>query len=450
MTIGFCIIYLSILILITSLYDPASACEIFVIMISALALAILHRNVQNKYVIKLTFLISSVYITSAIIISNTFSETSYFLASDPIRYIASVRNCDSVTTIIRQLQICYLDLADNNGLYNSMLYMIGLLCKTYHVEATSLAITLPQTLFGILTIIMLFRILCNYYSEHEAFKYTLVFGLFSLTFLYSAIIVRDVVLEFLFTVGLAIVLKKFSVWRLVSLFLLVAIVMGIRLYSAVFFCLFIIFYLYQFTNGKKYHIVIKFFSIIALFPILSSAFWGSFWEQSVDEFDLYNTWQNELAFNVGLSGKLRQLPPGLSQLSLMLYSQANPFPPYSVLVSIQGSNWIHIYMGVLILLTSVWWFFISYTAFYFFFLKKDYKKLSLDFRLLYLIALIIVGVSVSMHVDIRRLLPAYPIIYLIYLKYVKSIETIHEIHKGRNILCVFYITVILLYSFIKI
>lgn len=203
--------------IVTGLYDiPACVFMALIAVCSILYARIGPKDTQSERY-SLGAIITLIYIFSSIITSSCFSESEYYLASDPIRYIAMVHYNADYNLILGDLERAYIALSDNNGLYNAMLKFLGILCKDSGHEASSLVITLPQTLFGILTIQTVFRILCLKFNADKSFKYTILYGLCSITLLYSGIIVRDIVIAFLFAVCLETVLKPFKVKGLVVL-----------------------------------------------------------------------------------------------------------------------------------------------------------------------------------------------------------------------------------------
>lgn len=360
-------------------------------------------------------IITLVYMLSAMITSTCFSELDYYLASDPIRYIALVHRSNSFSQILEELKRAYIEFGDNNGLYNSILRLVGILCKYYGYKASSLLITLPQSLFGILTIQTLYRILNIKFSRYKSFKYALIYGICSLTLLYSGIIVRDIIIAFLFANCIEIVLKPFSVRGVFMLGIIMIICIGIRLFSGLFVSIFILYYVFFNVKTQFAKVLIYPIAIFAIIGVGGSAFADEMFTKTSDEIDSYSQWQNQTANTMdGFSGKLRKLPPGISNIALSLFSQMNPFPPYSTLQT-PNLNPAQIYMSCLMTLSAVWWFFISYGLLWFFIIKKGYKRLGIRYNCLFAIAWLLIAVSSTMHVDIRRLIPVYPIIYFLFL-----------------------------------
>jgi len=360
-----------------------------------------------------------------------------------------VHHSTSYDLIWGELEKCYTELGDNNGLYNSILRLIGILCYKNGEIASSFLITLPQTLFGILTVQTVFRIFDNFFVASKAYRYTIIYGLCSLTLLYSGIIVRDITIAFCFTLCINIIVRPFHISGLLKLAVIMLICAGFRLFSGLFIAFFILYYILFSTNSKTKRVFIYSGMIVVLGAIATSAYVEQLFNQTSEEITGYSEWQSDVAGTVdGFSGKLRKLPTGFSNVALSLFSQMNPFPPYSTLMG-DNLTLAQSYMGGLMSLSSIWWFYISYGLLYFLILKRGYKKLEAKYLLLIAIAWILIVVSSTMHVDIRRLIPVYPIIYLMYLyltNYKYNKKTVLQMNSNLTLL---YISLNILYLFLK-
>lgn len=432
-----------------SIIDFPVAIGISLILIVCFLYAKIGSRVNQNQRYSIFAIVSFFYIVSSVITSTCFSEVDFYLASDPIRYIATAHRSFDYQLINDELTKCYLNLSDNNGLYNSIIRFLGIICNRSNTIASPLLMTLPQTLFGILSIQTLFRILSRQFEGKTAYRYTLIFSFCSLFFLYSGIIVRDILIAFSFIICLEVVLQPFRISGLLILILMMVFCIGIRLFSGLFISLFIIYYLFFNIKNQRLRFFLYPILLVVLVVIASSAFADSMFSKTNDEIDTYTQWQSEASSSSdGFSSSLRRLPKGLSNIALFLYSQMNPFPPYSTLlyddISIPQA-----YMSVLMTVTAIWWFFISYSVLYLFILKKGYKRLPFRFSCLLLISWLLILVSSTMHVDIRRLMPVYPIIFFIYLYFRFNIYPSKIISIVSKRLAFVYIGLNLVYLIIK-
>lgn len=426
---------------------PGMVGMVIVLVITGMYSYASDKNLRS-YALSLWITTCFIYLTSAFIISQCFSETEFHLASDPIRYIAAARN-HSINGLIKQLEQTYFELQDNNGLYNFVLFGIGTLCKSCGVVASSFILTLLESLFGILTIITLFRILCKYFPQSRAYSFSIVFGFCSLVLPYSCIIVRDIILTFLFIKAVEIVLSPFSTKGLFYLLLMTLAAFGVRIFSGCFFGVFIVYYLYFSVESRRVKALILPLMIVILMGIASSSFMDEMFTKTSDEITYYNGWQTDEAQHTsGLSGALRKLPAGISNIALLLFSQANPFPPYVTLI-MPDLTFQQFYLSLLFAISAIWWFYVSYSLFYYFFFNKGYKKISIKMRWLFAIAMFLMLVTTYMHVDVRRIMPAYPIIYLLFLLYRHKIEPIKRVKYLQAGLWSGYFVTNLLYLMLK-
>lgn len=435
--------------LILGLIDIPACIGVFII----LSICFLYSRIGSKdYTIQrfeIFALVSFFYIISSYITSSCFSESEYFLASDPIRYIAMVHSSHDYGLITHALERCYIELSDNNGLYNSFLRLIGILCNKNGTEASSFLITLPQTLFGILTIQTVYRILNQFLQSNKVFKYTLVYAFCSLVFLYSGIIVRDIVIAFGYALCVEIIIRPFKISGIIKLAIIMILCMGIRLYSGYFVSFFILYYVFFNVKSGVAKLFLYPIVFVALATVATSAFYDNIKEQTFDEIDKYSQWQYDVASTTdGFSSKLRSLPPVLSNVALSLYSQINPLPPYSTLRD-RNITAAQAYMGSLLTVSAIWWYFISFGLLYLLFLKGGFKRIGKKNIILLAIAWLLIFVSCTMHVDIRRLMPVYPIIYMIFLYCGNTLYREHTIKTMNTSLFMVYFSLNILYLIIK-
>jgi len=439
---------LIVLIVLVGLFNLTNAIGIAVVLTIVWLYAFAYKWDLKSNSVGLCLTISFIYIFSAYISSNCFSASTFHMAADPMHYIRDVAHA-SPKYIIDELEKTYILHGDNNGLYNTMLASISIVCRLCHAQESVFLLTLLQTLFGILTILTLYRILCRFFSQTDSYRYSLIFGCCSLVLTYSCIIVRDIILAFLFTKAVEIILNKFTTQRLIALLFMMIVAFGIRIFSGCFFAIFIVYYIYFGCTNKVAQRFAVPLILLVMLAIGSSSFADEMMNKTSEEVELYNSWQVGTANQTdGLSGTLRKLPVGLSNLALFLYSQANAFPPYSALMnpSLTGPQF---YLSMLFVIPAIWWFYISYSLICYFFLNGGYKKIGVQFRWLYAIALLLILVSTHMHVDVRRIMPVYTIIYLIFLLYRHKIEPPKRIQTTALTLWGVYIGLNVLYIMVK-
>ena len=357
--------------------------------------------------------VTIVYMFSTYIVSFSFDDGNVFVVSDSLRYIYTHRYVSFTSYEVQQYLIsCYVHLSDNNGLYNVCLNYLAQMYKYFFLPVNSMSLAFPHAFFGILCSITLFRIFSSYFPYKEAYKYTIIFSLVSLYHLYSTLILRDIVISYLFLLCIEIVLKEFKLYRLLLLFFYMIIAIGIRLYSGYFVALFILYYIYSQIPKKLRVVIIPIYGIIILWIVLQ--FFTKNVEQTFNELDKYQTFsQTRSEQGGGFLARLQKLPIGIRQVVLTFLSQVWPLPPYSFFV--YAKSFSNVYMAAMVLVYSVWWYFIFYTLAYILFIEKKIRSLSQN-QLVFLGLAILFIMANTAHLDIRRMMPVYPIIYLFYLK----------------------------------
>lgn len=363
--------------------------------------------------VKLFFSVFSVYLLSAYIFSLSFQDNNFFLVSDPIAYYNrefSNTSNHNLNFYLNYLYRCYFEFADNNALYNSYLKLLSTFANKFLGGGSLLYATLAQTVFGILSSTVLYRIFTKYYSANKAYKYTLAFSLLSLFHFYSSVIIRDIIVAYFYLLGFEILLNKYSNRNLIKLVLYLFIIWGIRLYSGLYFFVFIFYFLYIHLRKTRYStVVIPVFLILSISIAYSSNF---ILKQSIDELMLYQEFSIERGEVAGgLSSHLMKLPVGIKQIVLTLYSQFHPFPPYAPMLHV--STLSQFYMSILVFLYSVWWAFVFFSLIIYFSFKRNLIKLTFDNRLLFLISILFIMINTAQP-DIRRMMPVYPYLYLLY------------------------------------
>ena len=130
---------------------------------------------------------------------------------------------------------------------------IAVFVNNYLGGITVYGLTICNTIWGVLSSVVLFRILKRRLDLNRAFSLSLVFALCSLFLFYSTVIIRDIIICFFFLVAFDIVDQKFSLSGVIKLLSIVLIVWGIRLYSGLFLIVFLGYYFYK----RSYNSVFK-------------------------------------------------------------------------------------------------------------------------------------------------------------------------------------------------
>ena len=423
------------LIFLLSVIDGSTAtlaAGIFVIFTGCFLCLSVDKSHKNGAV-KTLFLVAPVYFVVAYIFSLSFDQGSNYVVSDSMRYLQYYQNSTEYFRGIDYLIDTYLKFSDNNGLYNSFIQYWAAVGNLHFGGATVFYMTLSQSLFGIFSSIILYRIIARRYPE-KAVKYAVTFSCLSLFLFYSSVIIRDITMCVFFLYALDYLTQPFRLRRFVLLIIFAFVVWGIRLYSGLFFLVFPATYIILWLTrnmGKRETIFVMVIFGLLLMPVLVTSAIG---EQAQAEVENYDTFSAERNVN-GLFTKMSNLPLGIKQVTLTLFSQISPFPPEGFIKS--AETFSQYVMGIDIWIYELYWFFIVFTFAYLTFFKSKYKLLSKNEIILGVIALSYIVINTA-HPDIRRMMPVYPIIYLFYLVYDNNIAA-SEIQSTRKRLFFLYV-----------
>lgn len=420
---------------------------LLILVVTAFYSRIGDRDAFNQRM-KLALAVLCVYMICSFIFSRSFEDGKFYIVSDSMRYIDFYGKRIQFYMDKSYFIDCYYGLSDSNVLFNATLLGWCIVGNTLLGGTTVFYITLLQTLFGILGIITVFRILNIYFKPEEALKYTFIFACCSLYLFYSCVVIRDIVISFFYILAIEIVLKEYRNRNLILLCVFMLIVWGLRLYSGFFYSIFIALYLYMHAQNSKYKGIAIFFfiavSCVAVIFIAESAAM----DQTFEELEYYEdmTSGSEEAKG-GLIATLYKLPLGLKQLSIMLYSQMAPFPSFSVLMR-PIESFSQLVMTADIIVYEFFWFFIFYILLCSVVRNHVWGGFSMTEKFLIVIAIIFLLANTS-HPDIRRMMPVYPIIYLLFLKSKYYILPASDYVTNKNIMAVVYFLLSFIYLAIK-
>lgn len=399
-----------IIIIVGSLDRSNAAMTICMEMYAAGALfilAFLRKNRKSSF--RLFNIVFSVYIIMAYIVSLSFSANNNFLLSDPSKYIYTYMFRTSYFLTSEDFLNCYLGLADNNFLYNAYLNLMSNYANKSLGGMTVFVMTLCQTVWGILSSLVLYRILIRHYGQQQAFKYTLMFAICSLFLFYSTVIVRDIIIWFFFLCALDIVDSKFSVLGIVILIVLALLAWGIRLYSGVFAFSFVAYYIFARSLNSRFKFPAMLLVLVSLYFTASYVFNSQLMEQTLNELDQYDSFSLERSAG-GVYSQLMQLPTGINHLAVVLFTMIRPLPPFGIF---EGANTLsHFVMSSMQLIAGFFWFVVFYSLLGHLFFRMRIFKIPFEKSVLFILCMVFLMANAS-HPDIRRMLPVYPFLFLL-------------------------------------
>jgi len=387
---------------------------------------------NGKKAFNVVFLI---YMLSAYVVSQSFSVRDHFFVSDSSRYIETYIHRLKFPFDIQDFIYFYFNFADSNLLYNAYLNMMSMFANNELGGMTVYGLTLCQTIWGVLSSVVLFRILARRFDVKQSFQYAVVFAILSQFLFYSTVIIRDIVICFFYLCAFDIVDRKFSLVGLAKLVLIMIIVWGIRLYSGIFVASFIAYYIFVRCRNSRYRYIATFlFAAVVLFAAVASV-GSSLVNQTTEELNHFEELTAERSAG-GMVSKLQSLPPGISNFAIVLFMMIRPMPPFGVYAEVGSfSNFV---MATMLLVAGFFWFVVFYSFGYKLIVKRYITKITLEKVVLLLVCLVFMLANAS-HPDIRRMLPVFPILFVQYAEICQSNdETLFNSGISKN-LVIFYV-----------
>lgn len=258
--------------------------------------------------------------------------------------------------------------------------------------------------------LLLYKIFLLYFHKKIAYIYAIQFALLTVSFAYSFMLLRDIIIAFFYLWVFYIILKKFHLVGILKILLIILIVWQLRLEHALFLLVFLIYYIYY---GLKINKIFLWISIIGLGGALIVLF-SRFFISALATVDRYGTRSESKALEVSdsLGKSLYNLPSPIQEMAFFITSQIRPFPSWNSLSNSSG-----FYDGIVSFLPIVYtlfWFVVVFSLLKMLIVHKVYQNISKELNMLLLICglfLFIVSLGSS---DARRIMAVYPIVFLFY------------------------------------
>ena len=389
--------------------------------------------------------VTIIYTISAFIISRNYSSNHFFLVSDALQYIRwlNLRSAEDNYTIL--ILENYGGLLDKDMLHEVYARMVCIWGNNLLGGTSVFYLTLCHTVFGILAIASLYRIMLLYFDAQKAFKYALVFAVFSPFIYYSSVIIRDIVIAYCFCRGIEIIFKPYKRINYLWLFLYAFVAIGVRLYSGLFMLSFLLVYFIKSDNKKRRTLIVVAVLAILAFVAVSGQLVSDLYLQASDELERYQEFDAEGAAG-GLSGRILALPPVIKQVAMFFYSQMMPFPSYVSMMKAQ--NITQAYEGLLYLVFPIWWYMVFFSFFVLYTLKEGYKKMPFVINIFIILAFVYILMNTA-HIDIRRMMHIYPLFYTVSLLFRKEYFRKKTVASVEKRLFGGYVGLLLVYLVIK-
>lgn len=426
-----------LVVLLLAVVDGAGSAVmlIFTLLVGMLICMTLPQK-QRSSGLNLLAVVFSVYASVAYIASLSFSSNESFYVSDSMRYIESYINRTSFYYSQQDFYDCYFNFSDTNLLFNAYLNEMAMIMNKYLGGMTVYGMTLCLTIFGVLSSLILYKIFLRHLDEKVAYRQVLLFTLCSHFFLYSTVIIRDVIICFLYLIAFDIIDRKFSLKGLLMLFAVVLLSWGVRLYSGVFLISFIWYYLYTKMSSKSAKFIGKFLAVLFGVIIVVAIIGSSLMEQTTEELEVYEE-LSQARSSGGIVSRLMKLPPGISHLCVVFFTMIRPLPPFSSFVGVESFS--NFSIATLSFISGFFWFVCFYT--YVFLAVFNHQLKKLDFNKILLLGIVFLFLLANAsHPDVRRMLPVFPVIYLLMSEAFIDPNNIKSVKKYKNALIVGFLT----------
>ncbi len=239
---------------------------------------------------------------------------------------------------------------------------------------------------------------------------------------------------------------RFSIKRLLLFIPLIIVTLEFRLEMGLF-CFFMPVY-YIYFRGKK-HKNYKFiftsliFIGIAVLGLILNFLMSSI-SSALGSFEGYSNYTEE-NLGEGLGAMLYQLPAGVKQLAITLFSQITPFPAWGKFL-VSETNYEYV-ISFVQFCGAIFWSYIFLFMSFSFTNSKVRKKLSKE-NIVVLIIVLIFLMGNSSEMNTRRILCIYPLIFILYLNIRQMLPNRKRMYYSYSSLAL-YSALSVVYFFVK-
>ena len=322
----------------------------------------------------------------------------------------------------------------------------GFIANTFFDGYNTLLFFQSSVLVGSLSSIFLYRMLRLYWKSRTAKKWTYLYMLCSPIVLFSFVMLRDVHVAFLYMMGLYIVYKNSKLLPgLISLLIIDLILFTFRIEQGIFFCSFILYFIYNKSN-KKWYVILPFLAVvlIGVYGYVSS---GISYMIEVSN-NIAQVTMDSNANSSGISKMILSLPTPLKEILSAAYSQVTPFPSWTALS--KASNIYNVIISIIYIVFEFFWFFVVYAVIYSLTNERVRRQILKQHGwLILLYILLLIGCS-GEAASIRRVFCIYPILYVVFVSVCNDYGSNIQYNKIRNSFIILFMMLNIAYSFVKI
>ena len=264
-----------------------------------------------------------------------------------------------------------------------------------------------------LTIVYLYNIGRTYFSHQRSWLIATSFGLLTHIFVFASAYGRDTHILLFYTIAFYVFLQK---WRARNIFTLVllGIITGLfRLQHGIFFLFIVLGYIFLRVTHLRSKVAAYILGIVGVivFSIFLFLNMDAYQNETIGKLEHYQEYHNEKFEEAsGLTGVVAKLPVAFQPVANMIISQTYPIPPYRVVRvgNINSNQYLKFPLGI----AQVYWMIVLIMLVYVGGFRGYWKIVPKELLFAFGIAVaLIFAVSIGSY-EYRRMLPAYPIVYL--------------------------------------
>lgn len=306
----------------------------------------------------------------------------------------------------------------NYWIFNGINLFLSFFAQIFD-ENNILVLKLQNVWLGAFSMPFVYLSLRKFFNKSKSYNYTLFFAVFSYACIYSVVLFRDTHVYFLYTIATYLLIyydsKKYVLLKFVVIFVLL---LGFRIEHGLFFIMFFLAYFYLRTRKNKLLIIPLSVLIPIGIAVLAPTLSGNYMETA----ETYQGRIERVDRNEESAGATAsKLPPGFKQILMAANGQIAPAVPfwrqwfpektnrtYRKLGSPPGyfTPWRFMEALAAVVWLYLWGFIILG------YLKKVYKRIPIEVKLLFGIAIMLLLVA-SSAINARRYYCVYPAIFIV-------------------------------------
>ncbi|SFI79405.1 hypothetical protein [Myroides guanonis] len=278
------------------------------------------------------------------------------------------------------------------------------------------------------------------------FNYIFIFALLSHFFVFSAILIRDIHIVFLYLLAFIILTKKNSIFNLIVLILICFLIFQFRIVNGIFSLIFILTFFYKFILRKKNKTQKKILTVLILLIGIAVVFSSSSLidlgeiERKAEGYSDYH--DQVLKEGSGFAKTVYNLPVIVRPFAFIFLSQITPLPAtQAIFVNTIRDNQLLLFP---LIFSTIFWIYIDIIILLNFYKRKFLKQTNSLLGVFVIISLVFLFATSSSSPEFRRLLPVYPIMYIYFIFIYNKLSSSYK----KKVLTVYFLIYVLISIFI--